>query len=92
MVNEMRKMINQVKNFGKKILNEEDKKNIKTVKYNIPNVAILRRMQTTPTFKNLTRIELKVGDNIENVNHYTFSQMEKLFPLLDVSVEDITGK
>jgi hypothetical protein len=65
------------------------KRNIKTVKITIPNEKILKRVNTTPTFSRLSRLTLKVGENIENVNHKQFFDMIRLFPLLGISVEEI---
>lgn len=64
-------------------------KNIKTVKITVPNEGILRRLNSTPTFSRLSRLRLNVGENIQNVNHKQFSDMNRLYPMINVSVEEI---
>jgi hypothetical protein len=65
------------------------RKNIKTVRITIPDEKILKRVNSTPTFSRLSRLKLKVGENIENVNFKQFSDMVRLFPLINVTVEEI---
>lgn len=72
------------------MLNENT--NVKTVKITIPNEQILRRINSTPTFSRLSRLKLKVGDNIERVNHKQYSDMVRLYPLLNVTVQELDNE
>ena len=63
-------------------------RNIKTVKITIPNEEILKRINSTPTFSRLSRLKLKVGENVENVNHKQYADMKRLYPMMGVSVEE----
>lgn len=65
------------------------KKNVKTIKVVIPNEEILKRIKTTPTLSNLLRSELKVGENVENVNHSQFSRIQRMLPVMGVVVTEI---
>lgn len=65
------------------------KTNVKTVCINVPNEAILKRINSTPTFSRLSRLTLKVGSNEEKVNHAQYSDMMRLFPLIGVSATDL---
>lgn len=65
------------------------KKNVKTIKVVIPNEGILKRIKTTPTLNNLLRSELKVGENVENVNHSQFSRIQRILPVMGVIVTEI---
>lgn len=65
------------------------RKNIKTVKIIVPNERVLKRLNSTPIFNRLSRLKLKVGENVENVNHKQFSDMNRLYPMINVSVEEI---
>lgn len=76
MSKEIREMINKVRN-------------IKTVKITVPNEQILKRLNSTPAFNRLTRLKLKVGENIENVNHTQFADMVRLYPLIGVDIEEV---
>lgn len=58
-----------------------EKRNIKTIKLYIPNELILKKIKSTPTLNQWFRNELKVGDNIENVNHVQFHNIMRLFSL-----------
>ena len=62
------------------------KTNIKTVKIVIPNENILKRINSTPTLKRLSKLNLMVGENIENVNHYQFSEMQRMYPIIGVEI------
>ena len=64
-------------------------RNIKTVKITVPNEQILKRLNSTPTFSRLSRLRLNVGENIENVNHRQYADMNRLYPIIGVSVEEI---
>ena len=64
-------------------------KNTKTVKITVPNEQILKRLNSTPTFSSLSRLNLQVGENIENVNHAQFAYMVRLYPLIGVTVEEV---
>ena len=63
-------------------------RNIKTVKITIPSEEILKRINSTPTFSRLSRLRLKVGENLENVNHKQYADMKRLYPMMGVSVEE----
>jgi hypothetical protein len=71
------------------VLTETVKRNVKTVKITIPNEQILKRINSTPALNRLSRLALKVGANIENVNHTQFADMVRLYPILGVTVEEI---
>ena len=60
--------------------------NTKKVNINVPNEQILKRLNSTPTFNRLSRLNLKVGDNIEVVNHKQFADMIRLYPLIGVKI------
>jgi hypothetical protein len=64
------------------------KRNIKTVKITVPSEGILKRLNSTPTFSRLSRLTLKVGENLENVNYKQFADMKRLYPLIGVTVEE----
>ena len=64
------------------------RKNIKTVKITVPSEEILKKLNSTPTFSRLSRLTLKVGENVENVNHKQFADMKRLYPMMGVSVEE----
>jgi hypothetical protein len=65
------------------------KNNIKKVKITILDQKTLNRLNSTPTFNRLSRLKLKVGDNFENVNHSQYSDMFRLYKLINVSIEEI---
>lgn len=65
------------------------KQNIKTVKITIPNEIILKKIISTPTLNRLSRLILKVGENIENVNHFQFTEQMRMFPIVGVKIEEI---
>ena len=65
------------------------KANIKKVKIVIPNETILKRVNSTPTLKRLSKLILVVGENIETVNHYQFSEMQRMYPILGVEIIEI---
>ena len=44
-------------------------KNVKQVKITVPSEQILKRLNSISTFNRLSRLKLKVGENIEMVNH-----------------------
>ena len=67
----------------------ENVRNIKTVRITVPNEQILKRLNSTPTFSKLSRLKLKVGENIEKVNHAQFADMTRLFPLIGVTVKEV---
>ena len=64
-------------------------KNVKKVKIVIPNQLSLKMAKTIPTFSRLSRLELVVGENIETVNHKQFSDMIRLYPQINIEVEEI---
>jgi len=63
--------------------------NIKTVRITVPNEQILKKLNSTPTFNRLSRLQLQVGENIENVNHKQFADMLRLYPLIGVVVNEL---
>lgn len=65
------------------------KKNVKTVKITIPNEIVLKRINSTPTLNRLSRLILKVGENVENVNHFQFAEQMRMFPIAGVKIEQI---
>ena len=65
------------------------KPNVKTICITVPNEAILKRLNSTPTLRNATRLSLKVGDNIERVNHFQFSKMMRMYPLVGCEIKEI---
>jgi hypothetical protein len=65
------------------------KTNIKTIKITIPNEGVLKTLTTTPTLAGITRLKLKVGENIERVNHYQYSQLVRLYPIAGAQVAEI---
>ena len=71
----------------KKLIDEA--RNVKTVKITIPNERALKKATSIPAFKWLSRLKLKVGENIENVNHFQFSEMKRLYPMIDIDVEEV---
>ena len=71
------------------VLTEMEHKNVKTVKITIPNEQLLRKINSTPSLNRLSRLALKVGENIENVNHTQFADMVRIYPLIGVTVEEI---
>ena len=67
-------------------------RNIKTVIIEIPNEQILKRLNSTPTFSRLSKLNLQVGKNRENVNHKIYSDMVRLYPLLNVLIYEDAAK
>lgn len=65
------------------------KANIKQVKIVIPNETILKRVNSTPTLKRLSKLNLIVGENTENVNHYQFSEMKRMYPILGIEIIEL---
>ena len=65
------------------------KKNIKQVKIVIPNDIILKRVNSTPTLKRISRLNLVVGENIESVNHFQFSEMQRMYPILGIEITEL---
>ena len=60
--------------------------NTKSITIEVPNEQVLARLNSTPTFNRLSRLSLKVGKNVEIVNHKQYADMIRLFPLINVSV------
>jgi len=65
------------------------KRNIKIVRIIVPNEQILKKINSTPTFDRLSRLNLHVGENIENVNHKQYADMLRLYPLIGVTIEEV---
>lgn len=65
------------------------KANVKQVKIVITNEAILKRVNSTPTLKRLSKLNLVVGENTENVNHYQFSEMQRMYPILGIDIIEL---
>jgi hypothetical protein len=63
--------------------------NVKTIKIIVPNEEVLKKINNTPTLKNLSRLVLNVGENIERVNHYQFSQIMRMFPIVGCNISEI---
>ena len=63
--------------------------NTKKVNINVPNERILKRLNSTPTFNRLSRLKLKVGDNVETVNHKQYADMARLYPLINVNLTEL---
>jgi hypothetical protein len=63
--------------------------NTKKVNINVPSEAILKRLHSTPTFSRLSKHQLKIGDNVEVVNHKQFADMLRLYPLINVGINEI---
>ena len=64
-------------------------RNIKKVVITIPNEIILKRVNSTFALNRLSRSNLIVGENEENVNHSQFAEMCRLYPLIGVNVKEI---
>jgi hypothetical protein len=65
------------------------KQNVKTVEITVPNEKILQRIKSTPALRSLSRLELKVGVNTENVNHFQFNNMMRMFPIAGCQIKEI---
>ena len=65
------------------------KANVKQVKIVIPNEAILKKVNSTPTLKRLSKLNLVVGENTENVNYYQFSEMQRMYPILGIDIIEL---
>lgn len=65
-------------------------KNTKTVKIIIPNNQVLNRINNTPALSKLSKLKLVVGENIEVVNHFQYTEQLRMFPILNVKIEEIT--
>ena len=63
--------------------------NIKTVKITIPTDNILKRVNSTPSLSRLSRLSLRVGENIEKVNHFQYSEQMRMFPVVGVKIEEL---
>lgn len=70
-------------------INPPKKRNVKTVKITVPNEESLRMFNKSPSTKWVTRLNLEVGENIERVNHYQFSQQKRVFPYFGIKVEEL---
>ncbi len=70
-----------------KAVNEN--KNVKKITIDIPNEQILKRVLSTPTLNRLVRTPLKVGINVEMVNHKQFSDIMRMYPLLGIEINEI---
>ena len=66
-----------------------ENKNVKEISINIPNEQILKRVMSTPTLNRLVRTELKVGQNIERVNHKQYSDIVRLYPMLGIEINEL---
>jgi hypothetical protein len=66
-----------------------ENKNVKEISINIPNEHILKRVMSTPTLNRLVRTELKVGQNIERVNHKQYSDIMRLYPMLGIEITEL---
>jgi hypothetical protein len=86
MKNIIREMIDKVSELNQSL---DENRNVKTVKIFIPNEFILKRIMTTPTLSRLTKLNPKVGENIERVNHYQFNALMQMYPIVGASVEEM---
>ena len=50
---------------------------------------ILKKIKSTPTLNRLSRLDLVVGENIEIVNHYQYSALLRMFPLLGCEIVEM---
>lgn len=64
-------------------------KNTKKIKYVIDHPKRVKLFNSTPAFRELVRKDAKLGENIETVNHYQYSQILKMFPRLNIQVSEI---
>ena len=64
-------------------------RNVKTVKITIPNERVLKRINSTPALNRLSRLVLRVGENVENVNHYQFAEQMRMFPIAGAKIEEV---
>lgn len=64
-------------------------KNTKKIKYVIDHPKRVKRFNSTPAFRELVRKDAQLGENIEVVNHYQYSQILKMFPSLNIKVTEI---
>ena len=81
--NESKKLTTKFDDF----INESN--NVKKVEITVPNETILKRINSTPTLKRLSRLTLKVGSNIETVNHYQYSEMMRMFPIVGCEITEL---
>lgn len=63
--------------------------NTLTINIYVPCEKVLNRINTTPALKNLTRLNLIIGNNKETVNHYQYSKINNMFPLLGCVITKI---
>jgi len=54
------------------------KKNVKEITVTVPSEAHLKRINSTPALKNLFRNGLVVGDNLLRVNHFNYSEINRM--------------
>ena len=71
------------------VSNQNTMSNTKEVEIIIPNENILKRVNTTPTLKRLSKLSLRVGSNVETVNHYQFSEMKRMYSILDIKIIEL---
>lgn len=72
------------------MINTPMKKNVKKIIINIPSDQILKRIKSTPALSSLLKNQsLVVGDNIEYVSHYSFSSINRLYPIIGCTVTEI---
>lgn len=67
----------------------KNKKNIITVRIIVPNEIVLNRINSTPALSKLSRVQLKVGSNLEYVNHFQYSEQMRMFPVCGCKIEKI---
>lgn len=64
-------------------------KNLINVNISVPNESVLNIVSKTPSFQRLTKLKLRVGDNIETVNNFQYSEQYRMFPIIGVVVTKI---
>jgi len=70
------------------------KRNVKKVKITVPNNdRLINLLNTTPAFSRLLPrgMKLKAGENIVDVNHYTYKEMMDKYPPRGVEVEELSS-
>ena len=55
----------------------------------LEKINSLKKINNTPALKNLSRLILRVGENLENVNHFQFNEQMRMFPLAGAKIEEV---
>lgn len=64
------------------------KTNIKTITITIPSQEVLNLINHTPALRNLSKLSLKIGENIENVNYFQYSQLKRMYSLIGCTINE----